>query len=86
MPETDATDDTNEKSLADRVRSQVSENRAGMVQDLVFAIAWVTLVSLLYDVAFAGAPQWVLYMFMLAGVPAYYGFFFSLEIAKRQRR
>jgi len=85
MPETDTTDDPNEKSLAERVRSQVSENRGGMVQDLVFAIAWVTLVSLLYDFAFASAPQWVLYLFMLAGIPAYYGFFLSLEMAKAQR-
>lgn len=85
MPETDTTDDPNEKSLAERVRSQVSENRTGMLQDLVFAVAWVTLVSLLYDVAFSTAPQWVLYLFMLAGIPAYFGFFFSLAIAKEQR-
>ena len=85
MPETDPTDDPNEKSLAERVRSQVSENRTGMVQDLAFAIAWVTLVSLLYDFAFASAPRWVLYLFMFAGVPAYFGFFISLEMAKEQR-
>ena len=85
MPETDTTDDPNEKSLAERVRSQVSENRTGMLQDLVFAVAWVTLVSLLYDFAFAGAPQWVLYLFMLAGIPAYFGFFISLQMAREQR-
>ncbi|MFW6317407.1 MAG: hypothetical protein ACOC06_02945 [Halorubrum sp.] len=85
MPETDATDDPNEKSLAERVRSQVSENRAGMFQDLVFAVAWVPFVSLLYDVAFAGAPRWVLYLFMLAGIPAYFGFFVSLELARQGR-
>jgi hypothetical protein len=56
-----------------------------MLRDLVFAIAWVTVVSLLYDFAFANTPQWVLYMFMLAGIPAYFGFFLSLEMAKRQR-
>ncbi|QKY18181.1 hypothetical protein [Halorubrum sp. CBA1229] len=85
MPETDTTDDPNEKSLAERVRSQVSENRTGMLQDLVFAVAWVTLVSLLYDFAFSTAPQWVLYLFMLAGIPAYFGFFISLQMAREQR-
>jgi len=45
----------------------------------------VTLVLLLFDFAFASAPQWVLYMFMLAGIPAYFGFFFSLAMAKEQR-
>jgi hypothetical protein len=85
MSETDPTDDPDEKSLAERVRSHVSENRTGMVQDLAFAIAWVTLVSLLYDFAFASAPRWVLYLFMVAGVPAYFGFFVSLEMAKEQR-
>lgn len=85
MAETDPIDDTDEESLGDRVRSHVSENRGGMLQDLTFAIAWVTLASLLYDFAFASAPQWVLYMFMLAGIPAYYGFFVSLRLAKEQR-
>ena len=85
MPETDATDDPDEESFADRVRSHVSENRTGMLHDLAFAVVWVTLVSLLYDFAFATAPQWVLYMFMLVGIPAYFGFFISLEIAKEQR-
>jgi hypothetical protein len=85
MPETNTTDDPNEKSLAERVRSQVSENRTGMLQDLVFAVAWVTLVSLLYDFAFSTAPQWVLYLFMLAGIPAYFGFFISLQMAREQR-
>jgi hypothetical protein len=45
----------------------------------------VTLASLLHDFAFPNAPQWVLYMFMLAGVPAYFGFFFSLAVTRQQR-
>jgi len=45
----------------------------------------VTLVSLLYDVAFASAPQWVSYTLMLAGIPASFGFSVSPEIAKHQR-
>ncbi|EMA63923.1 hypothetical protein [Halorubrum lipolyticum] len=71
-----------DESLADRVRSHVSENRGGMLYDLAFAVVWVTAVSLLYDFAFSSSPQWVLYMFMLAGIPAYFGFFMSLEMAK----
>ena len=74
-----------DESFADRVRSHVRGNRTGMIQDLVFAVVWVTVVSLLYDFAFASSPQWVLYMFMLAGIPAYFGFFLSLEMAKGQR-
>ncbi|MDZ5809991.1 hypothetical protein U4E84_01305 [Halorubrum sp. AD140] len=85
MTDTNQRDDTEEETLADRVRAHVTENRTGMLQDLLFAVAWVGLVSLLYDVAFASAPQWVLYMFMLAGIPAYFGFFISLEIAKENR-
>jgi len=85
MTETDPIDDPDEEGLVDRVRSQVAENRTGMLQDLTFAVVWVTLVSLLFDFAFASAPQWVLYMFMLAGIPAYFGFFFSLAMAKEQR-
>lgn len=85
MSETEPTDDRDEESLADRVRSHVTENRTGMVQDLTFAIVWVTLVSLLFDFVFTSAPQWVFYMFMVAGIPAYFGFFISLEMAKEQR-
>ncbi|OYR39446.1 hypothetical protein DJ82_05515 [Halorubrum sp. Ib24] len=85
MTETKPIDDSDEESLADRVRSHVTEHRTGMVQDLLFAVVWVTLVSLLFDYAFTNAPQWVFYMFMLAGIPAYFGFFISLEMAKEQR-
>lgn len=86
MTETDAIDDPDEEEdLVDRVRSHVVENRTGMLQDLTFAVAWVTLASLLHDFAFPNAPQWVLYMFMLAGVPAYFGFFFSLAVTRQQR-
>jgi len=56
-----------------------------MVGDLAFAVAWVTLASLLYDFVFPSAPRWVLYMFMLAGIPAYFGFFISVEMAKQSQ-
>ncbi|SFR48772.1 MULTISPECIES: hypothetical protein [Halorubrum] len=88
MPDTDAAetpdDASPDPSVADRARNVLSENGTGMVQDLLFAFAWVGLVSLLYDFAFSAAPQWVLYMFMLAGIPAYFGFFISLEIARER--
>lgn len=86
MTDTDApnTSET-DQSLANRLRSQIRENRTGMVGDLVFAVVWVTLASLLYDFAFPTAPQWVLYMFMLAGIPAYFGFFISLAVAKESQ-
>ncbi|OYR54308.1 hypothetical protein [Halorubrum halodurans] len=88
MTETDPTDpidDSEENALVDRLRSHVSENRTGMFQDLVFAVAWVTVVSLLFDHVLVGAPRWAFYLAMFGGVPAYFGFFASLAIAKRGR-
>ncbi|KDS90964.1 hypothetical protein FK85_07885 [Halorubrum saccharovorum] len=84
MTDTDS-DDAEPESIADRLRTHVSENRGGMLSDFVFAVVWVTGVSLLYDFAFSNTPQWVLYMFMLAGIPAYFGFFISLKMAKSGR-
>ncbi len=71
-------------SLADRLRDHVHEHRAGMVSDLLFAVVWVGLISVLFDFVFVDAPQWVFYMFLLAGIPAYFGFFISLEVAREQ--
>ncbi|THE62966.1 hypothetical protein D8Y22_21185 [Salinadaptatus halalkaliphilus] len=71
-------------SLTDRLREHVRDNRGGMLYDLMFAVVWVGLVSFLFDVVFTDAPRWAFYMFMLAGIPAYFGFFISLEIAKNQ--
>lgn len=71
-------------SIAERLREHVSENRTGMVHDLMFAVVWVAIVSLLFDFVFTSAPTWAFYMFMLAGIPAYFGFFFSLELARGQ--
>ena len=53
-PEEADTDPT----IADRVRSHLSENRTGMFHDLVFAVTWVALVSLLFDFVFVDAPAW----------------------------
>jgi len=47
---------------------------------MMFAVVWVGFVAFLFDFVFVEAPTWVFYMFMLAGVPAYFGFFWSLEL------
>ncbi len=56
--------------------------RTRMFVDLVFALAWVTAVSVIFDVL--SAPQWAYYLSLAAGVVAYYGFFASLE-PRRER-
>ncbi|SFG46035.1 hypothetical protein SAMN04488063_2120 [Halopelagius inordinatus] len=66
-------------SLVDTLR----EHGSGMLADLTFAIVWVTGVSLFFE--FVDGPQWAYYMFMLAGVVAYFGFFWSLDMAREQR-
>ena len=45
----------------------------------------MTVVSLLFDLVFVDAPTWAYYMFMLTGIPAYFGFVASLEMAKQRR-
>lgn len=67
-------------SLADRLQNHYEEHKSGMLYDLMFAVVWVGLVSILFDFVFIGAPQWAFSMFMLAGIPAYFGFFWSLEL------
>ena len=71
-------------SLADRLRDHASEHRQGMLYDLVFAVVWVGVVSILFDFVFVSAPTWAYYLFMVAGIPTYFGFVFSLGQAKRQ--
>ncbi|AQL44110.1 hypothetical protein BV210_15970 [Halorientalis sp. IM1011] len=70
-------------SLVDSIRDHVREHRSGMVSDLLFALVWVTLVELFFR--FVDGPQWAYYMFMLAGILAYFGFFWSLELAREQQ-
>jgi len=84
-PEAERSVADGDQSIGDRLRSHVTENRTGMLHDLAFALAWVALVSLLFDFVFTSAPTWAYYMFMLAGIPAYFGFFISLEMASEQR-
>jgi hypothetical protein len=59
------------------------EQRWGIFIDLVFAIGWVTMVDLLFRVL--DGPTWAYYMFMLAGIVAYFGFVTSLEFATSER-
>jgi hypothetical protein len=59
------------------------EERWGILTDLAFAIVWVTLVEVV-DVLLE-PPTWVYYMLMLAGVVAYFGFMWNVELAVSQR-
>lgn len=70
-------------SIVDSIRDHVREHRSGMVSDLLFALAWVTLVEVFFTVV--DGPQWAYYLFMLAGIAAYFGFFWSLERAREAR-
>lgn len=67
-------------SRLEAVGEHVREHRSGMLVDLVFAVAWVTAVSVVFDLL--GAPEWAHYLAMAGGVVAYYGFFWSLEAAR----
>lgn len=70
-------------SIIDRVREHTREHKRGMLYDLMFAVIWVTFVSALFDTVFAGAPRFAFYLLLATGVPAYFAFFWSLELAKR---
>lgn len=69
-------------TLIDKIRDYVRENRSGMVVDLVFAVVWVTIVNVIFDVV--QGPRWAYYLFMFAGVIAYFGFFSSLKAVRDQ--
>ncbi len=68
--------------MADSLTDYVRENRSGLVTDLVFAVVWVTIVTVVFEIL--DGPDWAYYAAMLAGVVAYFGFFASLEVAKRK--
>jgi len=57
-------------SQLDRIVDYFGENRWEVLTDLAFAIAWVTIVSILFDLV--DGPQWAYYLFMFSGVLAYY--------------
>ncbi|KDE60364.1 hypothetical protein EL22_00135 [Halostagnicola sp. A56] len=59
------------------------EQRWGILTDLAFAVVWVTLVEVV--AYFLEPPTWVYYMLMLAGIVAYFGFVWNVELAIRQQ-
>ncbi|QLC33268.1 hypothetical protein EFA46_003275 [Halarchaeum sp. CBA1220] len=67
-------------SALDAVREHVIEHHDGMLFDLVFAIAWVVLVTVLFRGL--GAPDLAYYVALAGGVVAYYGFTYSLALAR----
>ena len=71
-------------SIVDTISDHVREHRSGMVSDLVFALVWVTIVELFFN--FVDGPTWARYLLLVAGIPAYFGFVYSLELAKEHER
>lgn len=71
-------------SLGERVREHVRTHRSGMLTDLAFAVGWVTVVSILFDLL--DGPQWAYYLCLAGGVVAYFVFFASLEAAREQQQ
>ncbi|WIV67922.1 hypothetical protein [Natrialbaceae archaeon AArc-T1-2] len=56
------------------------EEKWGIFVDLVFAIVWVTMVEIIFQVL--DGPTWAYYAMMVAGIVAYFGLFWNLELAK----
>jgi hypothetical protein len=72
-------------SLDDKLQDHLRDNGRGMLYDLLFALAWVTFVSMLFEFIFLSAPTWAYYLFLFCGIPAYFGFFWSLNVAREQQ-
>lgn len=60
-----------------RVREHVVENRDTVLADLAFAVVWVAVVTLLFDVA--QGPRWAYHLTLAGGIVAHFGFFASLD-------
>jgi len=71
------------QQLLETVGRHVDEHRGGIVVDFVFALAWVTVVTVVFDLL-PGGPQWLYYLTLLGGVVAYFGFFLSLEAVRAE--
>lgn len=67
-----------------RIGNHIYENKDGMAFDLVFAVVWVTIVSVF--VALVDAPTMARYVLLATGIPAYFGFVYSLELAKQYEK
>jgi hypothetical protein len=72
--------ETGPDRLAATLRTHVREHRRGLLFDLLFALAWVGVVTVLADLL--GGPRWAHYATMAAGVFAYYGFVWSMASAR----
>ncbi|AKH96900.1 hypothetical protein [Halanaeroarchaeum sulfurireducens] len=70
--------------LLQRLGEHVQEHHSGMARDLLFALVWVGLVSVIFGLV--EGPQWAYYLLLAAGIPAYYGFVFSMGVAKASQR
>lgn len=68
-----------DENVLHRIGVYVVENRRGMVGDLVFALVWVTIVNAFFRLV--DGPDWAYYMMMVAGVVAYFGFIYSVQLA-----
>lgn len=62
----------------------IAEHKDGMLFDLLFALVWVTIVSAF--VTIVDGPEWARYLLFAVGIPAYFGFVYSLEMAKEHER
>ena len=71
-----------DENVFHRIGVYVLENRHGMLGDLVFALAWVTIVNAFFRLV--DGPNWAYYLMMAAGVVAYFGFIFSVQMAVQQ--
>ena len=67
-----------------RIGDHIYENKDGIVFDLVFALVWVTIVSAFITIV--DGPTWARYLLLAAGIPAYFGFVYSMELAKEYQR
>ncbi len=70
-------------SVIDRLREYVLNHQRGIVHDFLFALAWVGVVSAIFGVV--DGPGWAYYLLMVTGVPAYFGFVYSWQLARRQQ-
>lgn len=68
-----------DENVLHRIGVYVVENRHGMVGDLVFALVWVTIVNAFFRLV--DGPDWAYYLLMFAGVVAYFGFIYSVQLA-----
>lgn len=68
----------------DRFFGYLDREGHGMVYDLAFALGWVGLISVLFSLI--GGPQWIYYALLLGGIPAYFLFTFSWDLARKQQQ